>query len=139
MRSLLFICALVFLGGLSTGCPDSVEDDPSDSWHDAYVADHCDRCPECCVSDADMDAAGEDASDHCSDCPGEECLCIQDTDGNWVLSPEVGSDAAGSDAELPDADADDAASSDADAIDAADSDADSADDTAGDASDASEQ
>ncbi len=27
---------------------------------------------------------------HCSDCPGVECLCIQDVDGNWMLSPEVG-------------------------------------------------
>jgi hypothetical protein len=29
-------------------------------------------------------------TDHCSDCPGVECLCIQDVDGNWMLSPEVG-------------------------------------------------
>ena len=28
--------------------------------------------------------------DHCSDCPGVECLCIQDVNGNWMLSPEVG-------------------------------------------------
>ena len=27
---------------------------------------------------------------HCSDCPSAECLCIQDVDGNWMLSPEVG-------------------------------------------------
>ena len=30
------------------------------------------------------------STDHCSDCPSLECLCIQDTDGNWMLSPEVG-------------------------------------------------
>ena len=54
MRSFIFICALVFLGGLSVGCPDSVEDDPSDSWHEAYVSDNCDACPDCCVSDVDM-------------------------------------------------------------------------------------
>ena len=29
-------------------------------------------------------------TDHCSDCPSAECLCIQDVDGNWMLSPEVG-------------------------------------------------
>ena len=29
-------------------------------------------------------------TDHCSDCPGAECLCIQDVNGNWMLSPEVG-------------------------------------------------
>ena len=27
---------------------------------------------------------------HCSDCPSPECLCIQDVNGNWMLSPEVG-------------------------------------------------
>lgn len=30
------------------------------------------------------------STDHCSDCPSVECLCIQDVDGNWMLSPEVG-------------------------------------------------
>ena len=30
------------------------------------------------------------AVDHCDNCPGVECLCIQDVDGNWMLSPEVG-------------------------------------------------
>ena len=29
-------------------------------------------------------------TDHCSDCPSAECLCIQDVEGNWMLSPEVG-------------------------------------------------
>lgn len=27
---------------------------------------------------------------HCSDCPSEKCLCIQDNGGEWMLSPEVG-------------------------------------------------
>ncbi len=30
------------------------------------------------------------SADHCSDCPSEKCLCIQDVDGKWILSPEVG-------------------------------------------------
>ena len=30
------------------------------------------------------------STDHCSDCPSLECLCIQDAQGNWMLSPEVG-------------------------------------------------
>ena len=30
------------------------------------------------------------STDHCSECPSVECLCIQDVDGNWMLSPEVG-------------------------------------------------
>jgi hypothetical protein len=30
------------------------------------------------------------STDHCSDCPSVECLCIQGADGNWMLSPEVG-------------------------------------------------
>ena len=29
-------------------------------------------------------------TDHCRGCPSTECLCIQDVDGNWMLSPEVG-------------------------------------------------
>ena len=28
--------------------------------------------------------------DHCEDCPSVTCLCIQNVDGSWVLSPEVG-------------------------------------------------
>ncbi len=31
-----------------------------------------------------------DTVDHCDNCPSSECLCIQDVDGNWMLSPEVG-------------------------------------------------
>ena len=31
-----------------------------------------------------------DTSPHCKDCPSETCLCIQDVDGAWMLSPEVG-------------------------------------------------
>ena len=27
---------------------------------------------------------------HCINCPSVECLCIQDVNGNWMLSPEVG-------------------------------------------------
>ena len=30
------------------------------------------------------------STDHCSDCPGADCLCIQDVNGGWMLSPEVG-------------------------------------------------
>ena len=30
------------------------------------------------------------STNHCSNCPSVECLCIQDVDGNWMLSPEVG-------------------------------------------------
>lgn len=30
------------------------------------------------------------STDHCDDCPSVECLCIQNIDGNWMLSPEVG-------------------------------------------------
>ena len=29
-------------------------------------------------------------ADHCSDCPSVKCLCIQDVNGKWMLSPEVG-------------------------------------------------
>ena len=29
-------------------------------------------------------------TNHCSDCPSITCLCIQNNDGTWVLSPEVG-------------------------------------------------
>jgi|APSaa5957512535_1039671.scaffolds.fasta_scaffold184995_2 hypothetical protein len=31
-----------------------------------------------------------EVSPHCKDCPSETCLCIQDVDGVWMLSPEVG-------------------------------------------------
>jgi hypothetical protein len=30
------------------------------------------------------------STDHCSDCPGVDCLCVRDVNGNWMLSPEVG-------------------------------------------------
>ena len=46
-----------------TGCPDNKDNDSGDAWHDAYVAGNCDACPDCCVSDEDMDAAGEEAGD----------------------------------------------------------------------------
>ena len=29
-------------------------------------------------------------SNHCTNCPSQECLCIKDTKGKWMLSPEVG-------------------------------------------------
>ena len=29
-------------------------------------------------------------NNHCVDCPGHTCLCIKDTKGKWMLSPEVG-------------------------------------------------
>ena len=29
-------------------------------------------------------------NNHCTDCPSQECLCIKDTNGKWMLSPEAG-------------------------------------------------
>ena len=48
-------------------------------WHEKYVADHCERCPDCCVT-----------INHCEGCPGPDCDCIKTANGGWVLSPETG-------------------------------------------------
>lgn len=59
---------------------NEIENKPdAGSWHDKYVADHCERCPDCCVT-----------INHCEGCPGPKCDCIKTTNGDWVLSPETG-------------------------------------------------
>ena len=35
-------------------------------------------------------SCGGAVNEHCIECPGEECVCIIDTNGAWIVSPEVG-------------------------------------------------
>ena len=52
-------------------------------WYNEYVADNCERCPECCV-------IIKGKIDHCEDCPGPECDCVKTAEGEWIISPEAG-------------------------------------------------
>ncbi len=83
MRSFIFICALVFLGGLSVGCPDSVEDDPSDASADCCVDDAS-------ISDVDMsDVEADIESDPNVGAEGEGIDPSEEAD----LGEDAGSDA----------------------------------------------
>lgn len=80
--------------------PDAAEE----HWHKRYVEDNCKRCPECCirsVGDEFIDPYGVkrpsswlppqcDSQPHCQNCPSDECVCIKDSEGCWMIEPEVG-------------------------------------------------
>ncbi len=78
MKKLLKILTVTGLLGLIVGAgvgagmyfdyietPDSIAklaSDADESWHDRFVADNCERCPECCVKVDESDAGpSEDA------------------------------------------------------------------------------
>ena len=52
---------------------------PGQTWHERYVADNCERCPECCSDDRQAESV------FCTPdlCPGPECQCFMDPDGVW--------------------------------------------------------
>jgi len=67
----------LWLGGCGavdkpTPTPDSYDANCA-SWHQRYVKDHCDRCPECCTN----------ADDECGLCPSKVCRCFKDEYGVW--------------------------------------------------------
>lgn len=70
-------------------------DEGCENWHQRYVEDHCARCPECCVTtlwdstEAELDLPDGD-EEHCSDCPGNNCICVQDDYGLWWIDATVG-------------------------------------------------
>ena len=69
------------------------EEDSAESeehWHDRYVRDHCERCPECCTVSLWAAADEVDDGDHCEGCPGFDCLCVQDSRGAWALNATIG-------------------------------------------------
>lgn len=55
------------------------------NWHDAYVHDHCTRCPECCVTGR-VYTDGE-AEQWCGPdvCPGRCCHCFK-SGGVWAIN-----------------------------------------------------
>lgn len=76
--------------GILLSCGAGVEDAPDTEshWHDRYVADHCARCPDCCVSDLDYPIDRKDEDKFCSVdvCPGPCCPCITGIDGLWWIN-----------------------------------------------------
>ena len=49
----LTVFSILFLGG---GCGDQVEprfEGDDSSWHDRFIDDSCERCPECCTGPID--------------------------------------------------------------------------------------
>lgn len=69
----------IFTLGFALGSCGSLDPDVDldEHWHSRYIADHCERCPECCVVIPDDDR-------FCDNCPGEACQCILDAEG-WTV------------------------------------------------------
>ena len=56
------------------------------TWHTRYIEDNCRNCPECCGSSVPL--VGD--SEHCGDCPGPKCICVQDGEGLWWINATIG-------------------------------------------------
>ena len=58
-----YICSMrALILFLFVGCVGNTEvrEDPDEHWHARYVADHCERCPECCTATSNKIAWLED-------------------------------------------------------------------------------
>jgi len=65
----------------------SVPEYDGQSWHERYVEDHCNACPECCTNMAD------EAVFCTSDvCPGVACPCVEGLDGEWTINATLSFD-----------------------------------------------
>ncbi len=71
-----------------------VDGDGEVNWHDAYVHDHCERCPECCVDTSKppqddvpsgIDRIAEDMFCTPDVCPGRCCPCVRGIQGLWWI------------------------------------------------------
>jgi hypothetical protein len=68
-----------------------VDGDGRHTWHDAYVKDHCERCPECCIDfDDPHGPSGPDRTPEetfCTPdvCPGRCCPCVKGAEGKWWI------------------------------------------------------
>ena len=62
------------------------------TWHDRYIEDHCNNCPECCVElPLEESGCGEGQdTEYCEDCPGPECICVQGPEGIWWVNATIG-------------------------------------------------
>ncbi len=69
-----------------------VDGDGRHTWHDAYVHDHCKRCPECCIDfdnpngPSGPDRTPEDTFCTPDVCPGRCCPCIKGAKGKWWIN-----------------------------------------------------
>lgn len=111
MKYLLATIALVSvfacMGGVQTGPDADVLVDSFErttgiggTWHDRYIEDNCSRCPECCVTElwdsveAELDieesGCGEGDAEYCDNCPGVDCICVEDHLGVWHVNPTIG-------------------------------------------------
>jgi len=101
------VTILACMGGAHTGNDldtliDSFDTSETDdrSWHERYIEDSCARCPECCVTslwdstEAELDyeesGCGEGDAEHCEDCPGPDCICVEVHPGTWVVNATIG-------------------------------------------------
>jgi hypothetical protein len=61
MKNFLAFMALALFVPDGCGCvqPTPEPKVQEESWHDRYVQDHCENCPECCVTiEEDMEESG---------------------------------------------------------------------------------
>ena len=113
MMRMLVVTLLFVVARMLVGCgPVEVEIEPVEDtghWGIRYIEDNCDRCPECCVRITEngfIDEYGVERPmtwlptdeplvgdlQHCSDCPGPDCICDMEGAGLWWVDETLGDD-----------------------------------------------
>ena len=68
-----------------------VDGDGHNTWHDAYIFDHCQSSPESCVDGepaevfTGLDRIAEQMFCTPDVCPGRCCYCVKGDDGQWWI------------------------------------------------------